>query len=448
MTKDVFGDYSIIAVPPAERRSLLAMFVQWTSVVTTIAAVWGGGAIGKAGDFLTVIAAIIIGSLVLAILGGLTSLIGGYTHMTTYAIMRYPFGRLGSSLVGLICTGIGACAWFAFQTWLFSILINTMFPGYWFSSMVVASIWGGILMMLTALYGIAAIISLSYLLTPFFILLVVVGTAIALGGYGGLPALLAVKPAEPLPLGTLITIVVGYYAVGAVIAADLARFSTKPRDGAIAWALQVTLFNTFFLFAGAASVMLTGSPDIATAMMKMGLGISALALFALTQFDTNDDNLWVSSLAWVNGIGRLSRRAWTTIMGIVGTIWATLISAGYGQSMEVLLRFGEVLGILIPPIGIILIVDFFVFRPFILGLKDPTARLTFGPGTTYSKVNLAGMISWIIASLLAFLLSPVAPPIVIGSVVAAIAYLILAIGCHKAGVKYELGKWIEGPSGF
>lgn len=443
--KDFFGDHSVVQVPVAERRSLLALFVEWTSVVTCIAAVWGGGAIAMGADFVTAVTAIVIGSVILAILGGLTALIGGYTHMTTYSIMRYQFGRVGSSIVGAVMSGAGACAWFAFQTWLFGVLISTMFPGYWFTHIIAASIWGGVLMMMTSLYGIAAIIALSYLLTPFFVLTVIIGTSIAIGGFGGLPALLAYEPKVSLPLGTLITTVVGYYAIGAVITSDITRYSTRPRDGSIAWILQVLIFNVFFLVAGAASLMLTGSENIAEAMLKMGLGISALAIFAITQFDTNDNNLWVSSLAWVNAVGRLSRRQWTAIMGAVGTIWAVLIAAGYGASLLVLAKFGEILGVIIPPIGMILIADFFVFRPYVLGLKDPARGLKFGPGTEYPLLNLVGIVSWIIAFLLAFF---VPPPIVTGCVSSFFLYLIIATVCHKAGVRYGVGKWIERPTGF
>jgi len=450
-SKDQYGDYAIVEIPAKERRSALAMFIEYTSVVTCVAAIWAGGAIGLAGDALTIITAVIIGSIILAILGGLTGLIGGYTRMATYNVMRYPFGRIGSSIVGTICSGIGAMAWFTFQTWLFGVLISTMLPGYWYTDIVVATIWSGVLMMLTSLYGIAAIIVLSYLVGPMFLLLSFIGAFASFAEFGGTPALLAFKPPSPLPIGTIITTVVGFYAVGSVIVGDLGRYGFKPRDGAVAWSTHIMLFNTSLVLIGAFSLMLTGSENVAAAMLKIGMGASALAFFALTQFDTNDNNLWSSSLAWVNAVGgRLSRRHWVAIMGIVGTIWAATVSAGYGASLAVLFKFGEILGKLIPQMGAIMIADFFVFRPYVLGLKDPATRYRFGPGTKYSVANIAGILSWIITSLLTiFVAEPLGiTPVALGLVSGFLLYLIIATACHKSGIKYEVGEWVERPTGF
>lgn len=448
--KDKYGDYALLEVPEKEKRSSLAMFIEWTSVVTCVAAIWGGGALGAGGDALTVIIAVIIGSIILAILGGLMALIGGYAKMTTYTIMRYPFGRIGASILGLICSGIGGMLWFTMQTWLAGVLISSMLPGYWFTNIVAATVWSGILMMITSLYGIAAIIILSYVLGPMFLLLVYFGAAAAFEAFGGLPALLAYKPATPVSIGALITTVVGYYAVGAVIVSDISRYGRKPTDGAKAWSAHIMLFNTTLLLVGAFSIMLTGTENIALAMLKIGMGYSALAFLFLTQIDTNDSNLWVSSLAWVNAIGgRLTRRHWAAIMGVVGTIWAALVAYGFGPSMQVLFDFGGYLGKLIPQMGTIMIADFFIFRPYVLGLKDAIKRYKFGPGSKYSIVNVAGIISWIISSVLAFYAEAVGmTPAVMGMVSGFILYLIIATLCHKAGVKYEIGEWVERPTGF
>jgi len=450
-SKDLYGDYALVAIPEKERRSTLAMFIEWTSVVTCVAAIWGGGALGLGGDANTLIMAVIIGSIILAVIGGLLALIGGHTRVTTYSIMRYPFGRLGSSLLGTICSGIGSMAWFTFQTWLAGVLISSMLPGYWFTDIVVATVWSGILMMLTALYGIAAIIVLSYLMGPMFLLLSFLGAGAAFDAFGGVPALLAYKPPSPVPIGALITTVVGFYAVGMVIVPDLSRYGNKPRDGAVAWSSHVILFNTLLVLIGAFSIMLTGSENIGAAMLKIGMGYSALAFFFLTQWDTNDNNLWGSSLAWVNTVGgRLSRRHWVAIMGVIGTIWATLVSYGYGASLEVLSKFGEILGKLIPQMGAIMIADFFVFRPYVMGLKDPAKRYRFGPGTKYSTVNIAGIIAWIVASLLSMFVAERlgTTPAVMGLVSGFLVYLFIATVCYKSGIKYELGEWVERPTGF
>ncbi len=320
-----------------------------------------------------------------------------------------------------------------------------MLPGYWFTDIVVATVWSGIFMMITSLYGIAAIIILSYILGPMFLLLTYFGAAAAFDAFGGLLALLAYKPATLASIGSLITTVVGYYAVGSVIVSDISRYGKKAMDGGKAWTAHIMLFNTTLVLVGAFSIMLTGTENIALAMLQIGMGYSALAFLFLTQMDTNDNNLWVSSLAWVNAVGgRLTRRHWTAIMGAIGTMWAALVAAGFGPSMQVLFDFGGYLGKLIPQMSTIMIADFFIFRPYVLGLKDPLKRYKFGPGTKYSLINIAGVISWILSSILAFYAEALkTTPAVMGLVSGFILYLIIATVCHKAGVKYEIGEWTE-----
>jgi len=86
----------------------------------------------------------------------------------------------------------------------------------------------------------------------------------------------------------------------------------------------------------------------------------------------------------------------------------------------------------------------------VLGLKDPATRYRFGPGTKYSIVNIAGVISWIIASLLSMFVAGLVgtTPVVMGLVSGFLLYLIIATACHKSGIKYEIGQWVERPTGF
>ena len=448
--KDVFGDFASITVPVEHRRSTLNMFMVYMGVLACIAAIWGGAALAATLSFTDLLIAAFAGCAILAILGGLTGYIGGVTRATTYMILRHPFGRVGSMAMGLIASGIGCMLWFAVQTWLFGIIMTTLIPGQIWTSISVAALWGGVLMMTTALYGYRAIVILSFITVPLFFVLAVVGLSVGIVEHGGISALLAARPPTMGTLAAGITMTVGFYACGSIITSDVTRYAEKPLGGSIAWGTQVFFFMPVLLGAGGAMTLLTGAPQLAEAMMALGLGAGALMLAILGQWTTNDSNLWVSSLSFCNVI-KIKRVIMVAILGIIGTAIAVAVGAGYLASMEPFITFATWLGILVPPIGGVLIADFYVFRRYLLGLKDPATRYKFGPGTKYSVVNWPGIVGVALGGLIAWLtIEGMLPgiPAINGVLMAFAVYLILAVACFKAKVPYELGKWVETKIGY
>lgn len=448
--KDFFGDFASMMVPMEHRRSTLNMFMVYMGVLACIAAIWGGGALAATLGFSDLLIAAFAGCAILAILGGLTGYIGGITRATTYMIFRYPFGRIGSMVMGIIASGIGAMLWFAVQTWLFGIIINTLIPGPIWTSIGVAALWGGILMMTTALYGYRAIVVLSFITVPLFFVLAITGLSVGIVEHGGLTALMAAEPAVAGTLAAGITMTVGFYAVGAVITSDIARYAEKPIGGPIAWGTQVFFFFPVLLGAGGAMTLLVGAPHLAEAMMALGLGAGALLLAILGQWTTNDSNLWAASLSFCNAV-KLKRVIWVAILGIIGTAIAVAVGIGYLASMDPFITFAMWLGILIPPMGGVMIADFYVFRRYVLGLKEAVKRYTFGPRTKYSIVNWCGVVGVALGGLIAWLtLQGAIPgiPAINGILGAFLAYLALAGACVKAKVPYELGTWVETKIGY
>ena len=78
---------------------------------------------------------------------------GAREGVGTAMLSRHAFGRKGSMIVGgvLAFTHVG---WYSVQVGFFGQTIYAMFPnGGFITSVPVAALWGGILMMLTAYYG-------------------------------------------------------------------------------------------------------------------------------------------------------------------------------------------------------------------------------------------------------------------------------------------------------
>lgn len=452
--KDVYGDYATLTIPPEEQRSTLNLFMVYMGVLAVIAAIFAGSGLAVMYDVNTMLIVAIIGNVILGIFGALTAYPGGVTRANTYMLLRYPLGRVGAMIGALIIAGISCgLLWFAVETWLFGLTTSIIYPGHWITGIAAASIWGGLLMMTTAYIGYKSIAILSYITVPFWYVLCVIGFFSALDHSGiSFAAMWALGPGEIKPLGIGITYVVGLYAAGCVISSDISRYGVKRWSGSLAWALHVILFMTVLLFIGGVMTLATGAPNVIAAMAAIGLGAGALLLAILGQWTTNDNNLWSGSLAFVNVLPKFNRRIWVLILGVIGTIIAGVWAGLYGMSLDPFIAFGVLLGSFVPPVGGVLIADFYIFRRYVLGIKDPAQRYKFGPGTRYGVINVPGLIALIAGGVIGWLTTlpqySYGVPVLNAILISVFLYLLLIVPMHKAGIKYEIGTWVERETGF
>jgi cytosine permease len=447
---DRFGDYSTIQVPETETKSFYGMFLVFLGVLVCVAVLYGGAGLGNGLNLRDMAIASIVGSVILGVVGFLTALIGGRTRTSTYVIMRHSFGRTGSILAGVAVSGIGCgIGWFFIQAYLFGTVLETItnvILGYvpWIASAPISSVWGALMMCLTAYYGYKGIAFLSYIGVPLFLIVLGAGTFAAVTEAGGFAAAAAAVPANPMPMGTAITAVIGMYIAGATITSDISRFAVTPQAGAWAWFLQVSLIQPILMLAAGLMTLLTPLSDVVQAMAYLGMGLGALTLVVLGQWTTNDNNLYDGSLAFVNAV-RIKRSKIVLIQGVIGAVFAGLTAAGFFGA-DPFMNFLSQLGRFLPPIAGVIMADYYIVRPYVLGIMDPYKRYEFGEGTVYPKWNWAGIVAWVLGALL----SPYVPgavglnSILIGLVV----YTILATVLEKSGITYKTGTYVEAADGF
>lgn len=447
--KDVYGDYATLPVPKEELRSTLNIFMVYMGVLAVIAAIFAGSGLAQMYDLRTTIVVALIGNILLAIFGGLIAYIGGVTRANTYMLLRYPLGKIGAAIGSLIVSALPLIIWFAVETWLFAITVNVIYPGHPLTTIVASSIWGGILMMITAYIGYKALAVLSYITVPFWYTLIVIGFAAAVDLNGGFESLWRVGPSSIAPLGIGITYVFGLYAAGCVITSDVSRYGIKRWSGSVAWAFHVAIFMTALLFAGAAMTLLTGAPNVIVAIAQIGLGVGALLLAILGQWTTNDNNLWSAALAWINITGKFQKKVWVLITGIIGTIISALWGGLWGMSLDPFISFGTLLGNFIPPVGAVLIADYYIVSKYIVK-RD----YRFSPGTKISLVNIPGILSMFIGGFIGWISTtygvhlPTGVGVADSIITSFILYLLLVVAMHKLNVKFEVGEWIVGETGI
>jgi cytosine permease len=457
---DAAGDFATVPVPQSQRRTLLNIMFVYADVVAVVAAIFAGGALGLWLNFSDMVLAVFLGAIILAVIGGLTAYIGATTGCSTYVNTRYAFGRAGSWIVGItlitVTTGIG---WFAFETWLFGVIINQLFPNNFFFSIGVASLWGGLLMTTTAIVGYRGLAYLSYLTVPGWILLSVIGFWAAVDAGGGFGRLFTATPADPQSLLKGITATVGTYIAGAIIASDIARFARRPRHGALGWTVQVLTLFPLLVIAGGVLMLLTASFDIATAMAAAGLGAGVFLMVVTGQWSTNDNNLYSGALAISNAV-RWKKAYITLVLGVIGSLYAAYIGFTSQASFTPFQHFITLLGSILPAMAGVYIADFYVVQPYLHGRRDPKARYDFRPGTRIPEVNVAGILALVVGATVGVVATPqgsatepmVSLPILPGAVwaliVSILAYVVIILVCRGLRISYTTGQHVQAPTGL
>lgn len=436
--QDAYGDYSMVPVPQHEKRSFSSIFYVYMGVLACIAVLWGGGTLGLQFSLKDAVLVAVIGSVILAVIGGLTAPIGAISSSSTYVNMRFPFGAVGSQVFGTVVAGI-ACGigWFAVQAWLFGIIVHTLFPNAAWATVGVAAIWGGLLMMVTAIIGFRGLAWLSYLAVPFFMLIAGVGAMIGIAESGGFAGLLSIQPKEPASLSVGITQVVGMYIAGGIITADISRYAKRAISGALGWVVQIIIFQVYMLTGAAMLMLATGASDVAGALLLGGAGIGAFMMAIFGQWTTNDNNLYNGALSFNTW---LHTKKWhiTIGEGIIGVVIAAWVGFAAGASMDPFMKFLTLLGKILPAIGGVLIADFYIFRWY---KKVPFKQRYKGkPGMKVALVNWVGWLSVGLGTWIGGWLMKWGIAALNGLILGFVIYAVLAIVLDAAGVKITLGE--------
>jgi cytosine permease len=231
---------------------------------------------------------------------------------------------------------------------------------------------------------------LTVIVIPILLVLLVATLIRAYQGVS-LAEVFAKTPAQTMPLGILVSIVAGGYAVGAVIQPDITRYAKG--YGHASWAMVFGMFVGFPLvlvmaaFLGGAS----GEPQFATVMLKYNIGIwriFAIVVIVFATWTTNDNNLYSAALSFNAIFPKLKKWQLTVIGGALGTILA--LAGILGQMVNWIL----ILGVTVPPIGAVMAVDFLLFRSDVYSFDKLDSLPAF---------RVLAYVSWAAGTLVGFL---------------------------------------------
>ena len=350
-------DYTTSPVDAAGRKSNLSMFMVMLGFTFFSASMWVGQQLAAGLDWWGFVWALILGGIILAAYTGALGWIGAESGLSLDMLARRSFGTKGSWLPSAMIsfTQIG---WFGVGLAMFAIPVAKELMGLdvtpdhmpWQGYLLVAI--AGILMTASAYFGITSLTIISYIAVPAVAILGTVAMILAVKhGDAGLVEQFA-KGTKDLGIIAGAGLVVGSFVSGGTATPNFARFAKNAKVGL--WTTVVAFFlgNSLMFLFGAVSSIYVGGNDIFEVMLNLNLFYLAVLVLGLNIWTTNDNALYTAGLGLSNIFG-LSKKTWVIISGIIGTVAAVWLYWNFCGWLNVL-------NCTLPPVGIILILSYFL----------------------------------------------------------------------------------------
>jgi len=383
----------------------------------SLAGIWFGGIVS--------VPALLVGSTLIASLSFNTALLAGFIGFSfvvlfmsflsiaavekrkaTVSLAASSFGVNGAKLIVGLVIGFSTLGWFGIQSNIagasFSkILIQMNGPEI---PVWISSVFWGIIMVLTAVFGFKYLKILNYIAVPAIVLLLAYGVIITFKTHS-FQEILSFRPQEKIPLLQAIGFTIGFISVAGVISPDYNRFAATKKDAILGSILGIIPSALCLLAIGAILAITQGTYDIVEIFSSLGFPFLAMSILILATWTSNVINVYSSGLAFNNlfNLSDASRSKTTLFVGLVGVLLAAI------GILSHFMNFISILTITITPIAGVMISDYSISKTYQEAPK---------------KVNWKGIISWISGIAIMLLMTSEIKNI-LGIIVAAVVYYML-----------------------
>lgn len=354
----VGDDYSLSRVPQSARKSLWSITIIRVGAFATITQFILGATMGYGMTFKDALIATFLGSIILQIVGFLLGYIGVREGLSTSLLTRWTgFGKHGGTIFSMIIA-ISCIGWFGVQNSIFASGLVEASHGK--LPLIPAMFLTGLSVTFLVIFGFKLLSITAAIAVPAFLLAVSAGVFSVFREHS-LSELISMEPAgEPLSIGVAATMIAGGFIVGAIITPDISRFARSGKDvfwmttiGLIIGELGINMIAVLLALAARTN-------DIVSIMVQVSGLIAALVVVSST-IKINNLNLYAASLSVTSIFDsifnvRLGRAKVTLVIGVIGTVLSAI------GILDYFINFLVLLGVLVPPVAGIIIIDYFILK--------------------------------------------------------------------------------------
>ena len=329
-----------------------------------------------------------LGYLVVVIGMVATGMMGGDLGLASCTCCEAGFGSRGARFIVSTIFAVNMIGWFGIQNGVcgeaFSNAVSAM-TGIEIPVIVSNTVWG-IIMLLTAVYGVHALEKLDKISIPLLMIIMCYGTFLALKIYGT-GNLNDADSVQTMSFMSGVALSFNFTAVGTITAADYTRFQRSRKDTVKSVFYGVFPMGVITLVMGILLTKMSGQYDISMVLIEVGLPLLGIVALVISTWTTNSTNAYSAGLNIVMAL-KLNdnrRREATLISGIIGIILCDIGILGHIEGVLSLLSY------VVCPIGGVILADYWVVG------KGKAENFRPKEG-----VNWAGVIAWALGAVIAY----------------------------------------------
>ncbi len=351
----------------------------WTGAMICVPALLVGGTLIGGMPFWEAILTACVGYGIIVLFMIFQGIQGSDLKLPTVKAAAQVFGEQGSKKIISIILAIACLGWFGIQANVCGVAFSGFLAVYgiqfpvWLSSLV----WG-IIMLLSALYGIRILNILNYVAVPILLIVCIYALITSLQS-GGFAQITNYTPKTTLPFLSGLSVTVGSFALGAVIAGDYAQY-TKGRGNIVKAAISGILPSGILMIGvGAILTITSGTADITSVFNELGMPVLGVIALILAAWTTNAVNAFSGGIAIVNvfNISKKREKVAVAIAGGIGTLLAVFGILNY------FIPIMSVLSAMVPPVAGVMIASYWIV------LKGDPNKWQLVEG-----VNWLGVVAW------------------------------------------------------
>ncbi|MFI9624475.1 cytosine permease [Streptomyces sp. NPDC052042] len=382
-------DYSLSRVPRDKRFGFWSMLLQWLAQSGSISQFTLGATIGVGMSFGDAFLAFTLGAVILEVVIFAIGLAGMREGLATPMLTRWVgFGRNGSALVSFVIA-VSLVGWFGVQNTIFGNSVSALIGG---PSWMWCALAGAAITTLV-IFGFRYMAVFAKIVTPLFFAMVAWSVISTLKDHSIGDLINSPAPGPTIPLAVAATAIAGGYMTGAIVAPEMTRYNRKGSHVFLQSSASMILSEYIVGMTGVLLGHLVKSNEVSHIVLSTS-GAFGVIVVLMSTAKINDWNLYGSSLGVVNFFQvvfgkRLHRGFITIVLGIAGTV---LSAVGI---MTHFTDFLSVLGVAIPPIGGIIVAEYWVVKRMRKPLDDTRESETL-PKTSPTWVPMS-LVIWIAA---------------------------------------------------
>ncbi|WP_299530643.1 cytosine permease [uncultured Streptomyces sp.] len=379
-------DYSLSRVPRDKRLGFWTMLLQWLAQSGSISQFTLGATIGVGMTFGDAFLAFTLGAVILEIVIFAIGLAGMREGLATPMLTRWAgFGRNGSALVSFVIA-VSLVGWFGVQNTIFGNSVSELVGGPSWLWCVCA----GVAITALVIFGFRYMAAFAKVVAPLFFLMVAWSVVTTLNDHSLSDLIHSPPPGETIPLAVAATAIAGGYMTGAIVSPEMTRYNRKGSHVFLQSASSMILSEYIVGLTGVLLGHLVKSSEVSHIVLSTS-GVFGVIVVLMSTAKINDWNLYGSSLGVVNFFQvvfgkRLHRGVVTVALGIAGTV---LSAVGI---MTHFTEFLTILGVAIPPIGGIVVAEYWIVKRMRAPL-DATREAETLPATSPTWVPMA-LVIW------------------------------------------------------